>query len=670
MDKEELLKLPPVLFAPFLAAGALTVYFGGGFAGGILFAAAAAFTIVFARRYKTAAVCSAGAAVGAAVMLIYTCVYSSVILSYADKTVRAEFKVTEVTSNSGDTRQFIGEMNLGSFRAAVKLTGASEVEVGDTAVAVIELERADRENEITNLAKGVLLSGTVSEYIEIKPSAYTLEALIDELRGKMINELSSTVFGDERELALSMFFGKDEGLSQSLSERIRISGASHFTAVSGAHFAVLAAVLLQFFPSKNRRARAVFSFLITPFAVVFFGASISVIRSSLMFFIMSVAPLFYRRSNTLNSLCVTVCAILTFMPQAVLDIGFAMSVLGVLGAGVAGPAIGKKIAELLPDKAKFVSPIITVFFSSMCAVICTAPISAAVFKGVSLNAVLTSMLVMPLLAVGMTFMLLLGITGAGIFAVPVGLSTRLIVMTVNFFGKSRTAFINLDFTGAWILAAICAVLVLTAAFGNMKTLKKCASGIAVVSAVSIGLTVYTNETRCEIRFVGNSTTSAAIVICKNSADVFVAGSGVGLADDISRCMREHGAYNIKTLAALEADLSGELALSELSELVEIDSIYLSDSISGISAKIVDKNSEFSVNGITLASAAVSDSEASADIILCHGSIRRSPQTSAKLAVYFTNTKYELPENSVNIYRLRDYRVLLKSDVAEVKITQN
>lgn len=657
-----------MLFAPFLAAGELIAYFGGGLAGGIVFAASAAFSVFFARRRPKAAVCSAGAALGAVVMLIYTVIYSASVLNYADKTVRAEVKVTEVTVDSGDTRQFIGEINLDSFRTTVRLTGASRVEVGDTAVMVIELDRADKENEITNLAKGILLSGSVSEYIEIKRPPYTLAVIIDRFRDVMIKRLDSAVFGDSRELSLSMFFGKDEGLSQSLSERIRISGVSHFTAVSGAHFAILASVLLQFFPSKNRRARAMFTFLITPCAIIFFGATLSVIRSSLMFFIVSTAPLFYRSSNTLNTLCVAVSVILTFMPQAILDIGFAMSVLGVFGAGIAGPAVGKKICELVPQKMKLVSPIITAFFSSMCAVICTAPVSVAVFKGVSLTAVLASILIMPLLAVGMTFMLILGVTGAGAFAVPIELSMKLIVMIINFFGSSRAAFLNLDYFGAWILAAICAVLVLAAAFGNMKTLWKCGAGIAAISAVSIGLTLYVNANRCEIRFVGNSTASAAVVIWKNEADVFVSGNGVGLADDISRCMREHGAYKIRTLAAFDADFCGEIAINELSELVEIDSVVLAKSISGISAQIVDKNAQFSVNGITIASAAVSDSETSADIILYHGNITRPPQSSAKLAVYFTNTKYELPENAINIYRFRDYRVIIGSGSARARIT--
>ncbi len=661
MDKEELLKLPPVLFAPFLAAGALIAYFGGSFAGGLTFAAAAAFSIIFAKKLKNAVICSAGTAIGSAAMLVYMMSYSIPVTGYAGQTVTTTVKVTDITDNSGDTQQFVGEMMLGAISARVDLSSECSVEVGDVATAVVDLEQTDKENEVRDLANGIFLSGNVAVFLDIEKQTDEISYFFQQIRNGMISRLSEELFGEERQLALSMFFGEDSELSQTLSERIRISGVSHFTAVSGAHFAVLASVILRFFPNKNRRARALFSFFITPCAVFFFGFTLSVMRSSLMFLIMSVAPLFKRESDPLNSLCIAVCIILITMPQAVLDIGFAMSVLGVFGAGIAGPAIAEKLCELLPEKAKFVSAAITAFMSSFCAVICTAPISAAAFKGLSLNAVVASILIMPLLTIGMTFMLLLGLTGAGIFAIPIELSVKLIIMIVNLFGSERRAFMGLNFFGAWVLAAICAILAAMAALGNMKMLWRSCAITAVVAVLCTAVSFGINENRKEIRFVGNSTTSAAVVLCGEKADVYIAGSGVGIADDISRCMRENGAYEINMLAALDSDFSGELALTELLQLTDIESVVLSENISGIPARLVSENSTFCVNGMTIASAKASDSETSADIVLYHGTITKPPQTSAELAIYFTNTSYELPKNSVNIYRNRDHCIKLNGN---------
>ena len=670
MEKDELFNLPLVGFAPFLAGGMLIAYFGGSFVGGFIFAAAAAFSFVLAKKEQSGAVCAAGLASGIMLMIISRAVFSIPVLDYAGQSVCSEVKITEVVSSTEGQQEFIGRVMLNSVPANVRLTSESRVEAGYTVVAVIDLEEADSEKEIQNLAGGILLSGNISEFIEIRKTAPDFFVLIEQFRESMLERLRENLSGDCREIAMSMFFGKDEGLSQTLSEQIKISGVSHFTAVSGAHFSILASVLLSLYPEKSRRKKALFSLLIMPCALIFFGASLSVLRSSLMFLIMSVAPLFYRASNTLNSLCAAVCIILIFSPQAVLDIGFAMSVLGVFGAGIAGPQIARKVSELLPEKAKFLSPVITAFFSSLCAVICTAPVSAAVFKGVSLHAVLASILIMPLLTAGMTIMFLLGLTGAGVLAVPLDFIMKIVLEIIKFFGSERAAFLNLDFSGAWVLAAICAVLVTIAAFGNMKTLRRCGIGIAAAAAVSIGITLCVNANRNEIRFVGNSTTNAAIVLHKNTADVFVSGNGVGLADDISRCMRERGAYKIDSLTALDADFCGELAVSELSQLVEINTVILSDNISGLNAKFADKNSAYSVNGITFASASVSDSETAADIVLYHGSITKPPGSSAKLAVYFTNSKHNLPKNAVNIYKSRDYRVKLISQNVVINVGGN
>ena len=667
LEKGEIFKLPLVGFTPFLAAGMLIAYFSGSFAGGIIFAAAAAFCIFLSIRKLKAAVCAGGLAFGILIMLIFTAFYSAPIMKMAGESICAEVKVTEITENSGDLQEFIGQIRFGIKTANVRLSGTNRVEEGDIITAKIELENADNDKELMNFAKGILLSGNISEYVEVKKSAPDLKICIEFLRGNMLERLRENLFGDCRELALSMFFGKDEGLSQMLSEQIKISGVSHFTVVSGAHFAVLASVLLSLFPEKNRRRKAIFSLFIMPCALIFFGASLSVMRSMLMFLIMSAAPLFRRTSNPLNSLCAAVCIILIANPQAILDIGFAMSVLGFFGAGVAGPQIAQKVSEFLPEKAKIVSPIISVFFSSFCAVVCTAPISAAVFKGVSLCAVLASILIMPLLAAGMTFMILLGLTGAGFFAVPLEVIMKIILAIINFFGGKRLAFLNLDYSFAWIFAAICVVFVAVAAFGNMKTLRRCGAGFAVFAAASVGITLFVNANRNEIRFIGNSTTSAAVVLHKNEADVFISGNGVGLADDISRCLRERGAYKIDTLTALDADFCGELALSELSKLAEINTVFLSENYSKLPAKTADKNSIFSINGITIASANVSDRETNADIVLYHGSITKPPQSSAKLAVYFTNSIHELPQNSVNIYRRREYYVKLVSESVTIKL---
>lgn len=663
-----LLSLPAVRFAPFLAAGMMFAYYFGDIALWLLTAAAVTAAALAVKKNKFT-LCVFGLAAGLLLMTLHIKFYCEPVLSYAGKTVRAEFTVGEILEYSENGVEFSGKMNLGGLSANVRLSGERRVEEGYFAEATIELDLPDEEYLTRNLAKGILLSGNITEYHLVKPQDNVF-TFIRNIRRELFASLCRYVCGESREISSAILFGNDENLPQTLSEQIKISGTAHYTAASGTHFAILAAVILQFIPTRKRKTKALFSIMTAAGAVVFFGATASVMRASAMFIISAAAPLFRRKSETLNTLCLAVSVILVISPGAVLDAGFAMSVLGVFGVGVIGPKISEKLNEFLPEKAKFLSAAVSAITSSFCALVCTAPVSIAVFKGVSLCAVITSLLIAPFMSVGMMFMIFLGIFDSGILAVPVDFSMKAILAIVKFFGNLRGMFISLDFDGAWVLAALCAILLTAAAFGSMKTFRRCAEGTAVLSLASMLISLYTANSRSEIRFVGNYYTNAAVFIQGREAVVFVSGNGTGLADDISRCMREHGAVKISVLAAFETDLSGALSIKELTDMVETEDIFTSETALQVldidSARSSEKITEFSVNGKTVSSAPVGDSGANSDIVLYHGTSRKNV-CSAGLGIFFVNPGRKLPENAVNIRINRDFCVELDSQELNVTV---
>lgn len=659
--------LPAVRFAPFLAAGMLLAYFAGSVFVWLIPAAAVTAVVAAAKKNKLSA-CFAGLCAGLVLMTLHVNFYCKPILTYAGTTVRAEFTVTEILGGSENRTNFVGRMNLGGLSANVRLTGERLFEEGSVCEATISLDIADEQYLTQNLAKEILLSGEIEEFHSVIPAKPSFSALIGSARERLFSALRENVQGESGEIASAILFGRDEYLSQTFSEQSKISGAAHYTAVSGTHFAILAAVLLGLVLQKRRRLKSVLSIFVAASAVVFFGATASVLRASAMFIITAAAPLFRRRSETLNTLCLAVSTLLLISPGAVLDIGFAMSVLGVFGAGVLSPKLSEKLCGMLPQKSKLLSGAVKVFFASFCALVCTAPISAAVFKGVSLCAVLTSILIMPLMAVGMTFMLLLGITGASVLSVPIDLAMRAVSAVVRFFGQARGLFLSLDFAGAWIFAAVCAVLLTIAAFGTFKTFRRCFEGTAAVALLSMVISFYNVENRREMRFVGNYRTSAAIAFQGREAVVFVSGNGSGLADDISRCMREHGAVKISVLAAFEADFEGALSLKELTDMVETSSIFVNENAQDVlkNAEFVNNPARLSLNGITIAGAKAGDSETAADFVLYHGNSKRT-ENSAGTAIFFANSTRVLPANAVNVRYRWDYTVPLDGEELRVKI---
>lgn len=640
----------------------LTAYFGGGLFCGIIFAAAAVSAIYFVKKRKRATVCAVGLLWGLAVMTLHLEVYCKPISEYDGKTVSGDFIVNDVEMYSGGTKSYTVEMNLSGRRAVVNVSDNEKFEVGDIVAAVVNLYRSDDEDKIQDLADGVLLSGEISEIIAVKGGEKDIFSLIRGLREHMIEMIRGNIFGSGGELALAMLLGEDSALSPALREKLKICGASHYTAVSGSHFALFAAVIMGIIPENRRRVRQAVSLLFAPVAVIFFGPSPSVLRASIMFMLYSSAPLFYRKADTLNSLCAAAALICTFSPGTILDTGFGMSVLGVFGAGVVGTEISKKLCMLLPDKVKFVSSAVNVLSVSVCALVCTSPLSVYTFKGISLFGAFSSVILLPFMAVSFVFVIPLGVTGIGIFALPADLAMRAAAAVVEFFGSRRELWIALDFGFAWVLAAGCVLGLCAAAFGNMKTFAVSVTVAAVLSAVSTVISFSVCERRSEVRFVGNYSTGAAVVFQGREAAVFISGNGTGLASGISRIMREHGAVKVSCIAAFGADYSGALAIRELSKTADIGVIYSNGTVrtllDGMNVEVVPEKSRLSVSGITLGAAKFSDKDITADIVMYRGRFPKSAESSAEYAVYFSAAEKDMPDNWYNARRDRDLCIKL------------
>lgn len=651
------------MFAPFFAAGMLTVFFGGGVFGTIVFVAASAALVLLAARKKKAAVCAAGALCGVLLMTAYIETYYKPVSAYAGETLSARIFVREVVSRSGQSEEIVAKTKLGGKTVKLRLTCPEALSEDHIADVTIELDTANSDDLAENLSKEIFLTGEITEIISSEYNGADIYSVFRVIRGRFFGRLSANVFGDSKQLAAAMLFGEKNELSPAHSEMMRVSGAAHYTAVSGAHFAVLAAALLAVIPQRRRRTRFIVSLMFAPAGLLFYGASPSVLRASVMFLLYSLAMAVNRRSDPLNSLCIAVTVIPIFSPSTIVDPGFAMSVLGVFGVGVVGPALSEKLCEFIPDKAKHVlSPIATALTCSVCAVICTAPVSAALFGNVSLLGALTSLLLAPLMSAAMMCMLLLGALGLRLFAIPIDWTMRIAGLIIKTLGKCRSLCVSLDFKGAWVLCTLLALTVTVCAFGELKFFTRISAIACAFAAATAAASLITVFNRHEVRFVGNTNSSAAIVFNKNSAEVFIAGGGDGLSTSIANALRERGAIRVTKISAYDADYGGALAVKELSRMLPIDEVCTNRIAEGLLPKLnvtpAPEDGIFRTNGITIAAATVSSAAPSADILLYIGRPDKAENSPAKTAVYFSKTEYALPENFHNARIEEGFRVVL------------
>ena len=631
--------------------------------GAIVIAAAAAALICFAVKKNKAVLFAAGVLCGALLMTVYMRFYCEPILEYAGKTINAQIFVRDITERSGQSEELIAKVKMDGRTTKLRLSCAEALPEDHIAEVTIEFDEAGAERYADDLSNGILLTGEITEIMSSEHVGADMYSLFRVIRKNFYGSLAENVFGDSEDLAAAMLFGESGRLSPKYTEYLRVSGAAHYTAVSGAHFAVLAAALLAIIPQRRRKTRFLASLMFAPAGLLFYGVSPSVLRASVMFFLYSLGMLLHRKSNPLNSLCIAVTVIPVISPFTVADAGFAMSVLGVFGVGVVGPAFSEKLCEFIPDKAKSVlSPIATAFTCSVCAVICTSPISAALFKSVSLAGAVTSLMLAPFMTVAMMFMLLLGAVRIRLFAIPIDWSMKAAAFIVKVLGKCRTLSLALDFKGAWILTALLALTMTICAFGNLKTFGRFVKVAGVLAFIIPAVSIVHISNRHEIRFVGNTYSSAAVVFDKNSASVCIAGGGDGLSVSISRILREHGAVKITTLAAYSADYGGALAIKELSEMLTVEEVRSNELAKGLLPEltvVTEHNDKvFSTDGVTIAAATASDAP-EADILLYGGQMDKVTESPAKAAVYFTKEDYKLPENFHNARVDSDFCVKLE-----------
>ncbi len=657
-----------VRFAPFFAVGLLCAYYAPLFA---LFAGAAAVTAVFIHKIKKALRIRAAAFVlGAALMTCHTSFFCKPVLSYGGKTVTADFYITE-TVKSADSSQYMALTELGGTAARVRLSGEGTLDVGDMLTAQVELSASEERWRTLDMSRGVLLSGYITKQIEIKPASFSVLRFITALRESVKGKLSQYIGGDEEALALSMMFGDDSRVSAKLCDEIRVSGTAHYTAVSGAHFSVFTALFLWLVPIKRERERSAAALLIMLPAVMFFGASASVIRSAVMLSIYFAAPLFALRAEPLNTLCAAFVIITAVSPASVLDVGFQMSVLGVFGASAVGTRLSGKFREQLGGlPPKIFGRVIDVVCSSVCAVICTAPISISVFGGISLVGALTTVIIMPLFMGAMAAVFLMGAMGLPFPVLFAALGLRAMRVIIGFFGSFDRLWLSCDFAGAVPLAWISVIAVVLMAFLDDKYFKLSANITAITVLSALVLCLCMSFTRSCVEFVSDGTDGAAVICRGDTAAVYVCGSGGGLCGRLAQTLRQNGVRSISVFAAPGLSEMGALAAAELSEIIPIEKLCANDGVYDILTRNYDGEIQdgtvlcMSAGGMTFSSQKAG-MEITGDVVMVSGYTLKAPVCSARLAVYASSRQNVLPDGCVNAY---DERIVLDiPDMGEITV---
>ncbi|MDD3292874.1 MAG: ComEC/Rec2 family competence protein [Candidatus Pacebacteria bacterium] len=156
---------------------------------------------------------------------------------------------------------------------------------------------------------------------------------------RMSQEIQKQLTLDKEAILEATILGNTIKMSDSLKQKLSLSGLSHAIAISGAHIVLFAGIIMEvlFLLGLWKREVLIFSIFFILFYVIFVGAPASALRSGFMIGLIYFAQIFERNTSNLRILFLAGLIILLINPLLLrYDLGFQLSFLATLGIIVLG----------------------------------------------------------------------------------------------------------------------------------------------------------------------------------------------------------------------------------------------------------------------------------------------------------------------------------------------
>ncbi|RPI16654.1 MAG: DNA internalization-related competence protein ComEC/Rec2 [Ignavibacteriae bacterium] len=291
--------------------------------------------------------------------------------------------------------------------------------------------------------------------IEHNEHSFIKQHILFPVKEYSIKTIDSLIGGEEGEFLKGLVLGERSNISKEIKQDFVNAGVSHIIAVSGLNVAYLTIVLmliLQLFPIKYiYKIIIVFLFLI--FYMNLTGNVPSIVRATVMASIFLLSQILERKTNSFNVISVAAIIILIIDPRQLFDAGFILSFWAIISIVLIYPklhkiASGMKFYQKIgndPYKGRIIKGVIALFLGTLAAQIGTLPITALMFKKISIVSLITNLFAIPLsnAALGLGFALII----FSLFYTPLAVLTANVTMFIlHYLLVSFNYFSNFSFS--------------------------------------------------------------------------------------------------------------------------------------------------------------------------------------------------------------------------------
>ncbi|MBL8841579.1 MAG: ComEC/Rec2 family competence protein [Planctomycetes bacterium] len=231
--------------------------------------------------------------------------------------------------------------------------------------------------------------------------ALLLRCAADRIAGAIDRGLATALSPTAAALARALALGRADRLARPLRDALRDCGGWHLIAVSGSHVVLLAALLEPLLPRRWPRSRSALLLLAIASYVVLCGAQPPVVRAGLGYAAFHLARRLGYASGGQRILAASFLLLVATSPEPLADVGLQLSFAAVFALEVAaryGPSRSPRGSGHGIDWRR---PLGRALRSACFAAIATAPLTAFHFGTVAWIAPLATLLLAPLVTVGL-----------------------------------------------------------------------------------------------------------------------------------------------------------------------------------------------------------------------------------------------------------------------------
>lgn len=304
----------------------------------------------------------------------------------------------ELKTVTVDSTEFETKLRL----SAAKYIDAEPYDTVRLKVHLYDLGSEEKSVKLYYRSKGFFLGGYVSNYenypIEIiknedKPIGFYLLKIRKTVESRILDKLPNDLGG----VCVGMLTGNKDFISDELYANIKLAGVAPVFAVSGMHLSVWVIglyVLLEQLKVK-KRLNSLIGMAFTVFFMAVTGFTPSVCRSGIMLLLVLSGNLFYKKSDSVNSLGFSALVLGIINPMITADIGFLLSFSATLGIITLEPLLKKYVIYKLPSGVFFsvVKSIFELIFVSVSATLGSLCFVIIFIGYISVYSVITNVLI-------------------------------------------------------------------------------------------------------------------------------------------------------------------------------------------------------------------------------------------------------------------------------------